>query len=338
MIENFEIVKYKCFENFKLEGLSRINIITGDNNVGKTALLEATYLSCVELFQQDSFFSSLYGAEGVINIALNRDIRPQSKNLTNYFRNFYLKVRVNECKVLRFAYQSKYDFTEEHQKSIRSNDTENEFDECIVMDNAKESIVFSFKFLNGLKDANIMNYINSSKPIQKQLVELYSKIQTKGIQHKFLSYLQVFDKNIVWIEPQLIGDDVYLRVNLHNPDISLLSSELGEGVNRLIQILATILTTSAKVIFIDEIENGIYYKKFKDIWKTIIEIAQKEDVQLFVTTHNEDTIEALKEASEEMEFDDISSIELFKKDGVIHPIVRNYQSFNASVDAGLDIR
>ena len=44
MLKNIEIVKYKCFENFKLENLSRINIITGKNNVGKTALLEAFFL------------------------------------------------------------------------------------------------------------------------------------------------------------------------------------------------------------------------------------------------------------------------------------------------------
>ncbi|NYT26968.1 MAG: AAA family ATPase [Candidatus Thiodubiliella endoseptemdiera] len=45
MIENINIEHYKCFEEFKIEGLDRINIISGKNNVGKTALLEAFLLT-----------------------------------------------------------------------------------------------------------------------------------------------------------------------------------------------------------------------------------------------------------------------------------------------------
>jgi len=129
-----------------------------------------------------------------------------------------------------------------------------------------------------------------------------------------------------------------LRVSLNNPTNHLLTSELGEGINRYIEILASLLSNSGGVVFIDEIENGIHYSKLKDIWKAIIEIVKKENIQLFVTTHDKDTIEALNQASEEMEFEEITSIELFKKDGLVHPIIRVYDSFNATVDSGMDVR
>ena len=44
MIESFEVNSYKCFSDLKIENLSQINIISGGNNVGKTALLELLYL------------------------------------------------------------------------------------------------------------------------------------------------------------------------------------------------------------------------------------------------------------------------------------------------------
>ncbi len=44
MIESFEIQNYRLFRQLKIEKLSRVNLITGKNNVGKTALLEALYL------------------------------------------------------------------------------------------------------------------------------------------------------------------------------------------------------------------------------------------------------------------------------------------------------
>ena len=46
-IENIEIKNFKCFENFSAEGFGRVNLIGGKNNVGKTAFMEACYLSQV---------------------------------------------------------------------------------------------------------------------------------------------------------------------------------------------------------------------------------------------------------------------------------------------------
>jgi AAA15 family ATPase/GTPase len=168
---------------------------------------------------------------------------------------------------------------------------------------------------------------------------LYSEIQSKGIQHKFLEYLKILDANIAWIEPQLIDDELLLRVNLTNPQHSLISSELGEGTNRYIEILATLLSNSNGSVFIDEIENGIHYSKLKDIWKAIIEIVEKESIQLFVTTHDEETIEALVKASEESNYKEISSIHLFRnEENKIVPIVRQYENFSYGVNRGADMR
>ena len=55
-IKNIEIKNFKCFEDFKAEGFGRVNLIGGKNNVGKTAFMEACYLSQVDtlgkLFEQ----------------------------------------------------------------------------------------------------------------------------------------------------------------------------------------------------------------------------------------------------------------------------------------------
>jgi AAA15 family ATPase/GTPase len=40
MINEINIEKYKCFENINIKGFKRINLIVGDNGVGKTTLLE----------------------------------------------------------------------------------------------------------------------------------------------------------------------------------------------------------------------------------------------------------------------------------------------------------
>jgi len=44
-IKNIEIKNFKCFKDFKAEGFGRVNLIGGKNNVGKTAFMEAIYIS-----------------------------------------------------------------------------------------------------------------------------------------------------------------------------------------------------------------------------------------------------------------------------------------------------
>jgi AAA15 family ATPase/GTPase len=43
MIENVSIENFRCFDKTEIKGFSRINLITGKNNSGKTCLLEALY-------------------------------------------------------------------------------------------------------------------------------------------------------------------------------------------------------------------------------------------------------------------------------------------------------
>ncbi len=56
MIPSFEIKNYRLFKHLTIEKLGRVNLITGKNNVGKTALLEAlriyTNYRFIEIFNK----------------------------------------------------------------------------------------------------------------------------------------------------------------------------------------------------------------------------------------------------------------------------------------------
>ena len=44
MYKSFTIKNYRCFDDITVEPLARVNLIAGENNVGKTALLEALFI------------------------------------------------------------------------------------------------------------------------------------------------------------------------------------------------------------------------------------------------------------------------------------------------------
>jgi len=336
MIKDIEIVKYKGFNNLKLDNLSQINIISGDNNIGKTALLEAFFIYNNILFSNLNIFFEVFllnSLDSFLFIAKTRDI--QENRINNYLRNINIRINSNKLKI-DIKYKSIYNFNKKEKEGLTN--FNQDYHDFIVayIDNNLEIFPMDNIPTNHITNSN---YIDSSKPTNRKLVELYSNIQSKGIQHKFLTYLKLLDSDIEWIEPQLLDDEILLRLNLNNPERSLVSSELGEGTNRYIEILCMLLSNSNGAVFIDEIENGIHYTKLYDIWKAIIEIVQKENIQLFVTTHNLESIEALNEASEAMEFNKIASIKLQKnRDNIIYPLIRNYSSFVATVDSGMDIR
>ncbi|NTW19991.1 MAG: AAA family ATPase, partial [Nostocales cyanobacterium W4_Combined_metabat2_030] len=45
MIKNIRIQNFRYFEVLKISGFDKINLISGKNNIGKTALLEALFLN-----------------------------------------------------------------------------------------------------------------------------------------------------------------------------------------------------------------------------------------------------------------------------------------------------
>ena len=57
LIRDLIIKGYRCFEDFSMNGLTRVNLLVGNNNSGKTSFLEAVYL----LVNQPPFYSKNLG-------------------------------------------------------------------------------------------------------------------------------------------------------------------------------------------------------------------------------------------------------------------------------------
>jgi AAA15 family ATPase/GTPase len=73
MIEDIEITNFRCFDQLKVSGCKRINLISGKNNVGKTALLEAIFLNSTPT--KDTILS-------IIDSRINYSITNKTKKLS----------------------------------------------------------------------------------------------------------------------------------------------------------------------------------------------------------------------------------------------------------------
>ena len=90
-------------------------------------------------------------------------------------------------------------------------------------------------------------------------------------------------------------------------------TQLGQGFNRLLGIYSELVVADAKVLLIDEIENGLHYGVLPLVWRGLFLAAMEFDVQIFATTHSWECILAAdKAASEQANYD----LELIRLDRV----------------------
>jgi AAA15 family ATPase/GTPase len=67
---------------------------------------------------------------------------------------------------------------------------------------------------------------------------------------------------------------------------------MGDGINRILYIVLSMVNAQNGYLLIDEFENGLHYSVQKKIWSIIFSLAERLNVQVFVTTHSSDCIKA----------------------------------------------
>lgn len=71
----------------------------------------------------------------------------------------------------------------------------------------------------------------------------------------------------------------------------------GDGLNRLFGIALSLVNAKGGLLLIDEVENGMHHSIQAEVWRAIFRIAAQLDVQVFATTHSWDCIEAFQKAA-----------------------------------------
>ena len=73
----------------------------------------------------------------------------------------------------------------------------------------------------------------------------------------------------------------------------------GDGLNRLLAIVLSLINAGGGLLLVDEFENSLHHTVQLDAWRMIFRIAQDLDVQVFATSHSWDAIEAFQAAAAE---------------------------------------
>ncbi|EGK85328.1 hypothetical protein D0A34_02265 [Microcoleus vaginatus PCC 9802] len=309
MLKEIEIQNFRCFEQIKISGFERVNLIGGKNNAGKTALLEALLLN-------DS-----PQAKSLVTLkALRREPSKVMEAMPNraWDNLFYVLDKEKIIVIL-----GKYESNKNHRIEVLIDKSSNLKKDVFADKDAEEIIDFLSSNESGLSVLTIKltresgEYMQSSviasskgvitsaiptadgsSPIipsfmrisGKNLTEAYDRARLDDKDSEVLKAFQVLDPELESVESFSIGEPtLYLR---RKGESRLPLSLFGDAINRVADIILKLVNSEHKILLVDEIENGIHYTNQRDFWRVLFRLAVELDTQIFATTHSLEMLEA----------------------------------------------
>ena len=286
---NIEVDSYRGMAGLQMSGLSRVNLIAGINNSGKTSLLEALYL----ITRQNDF-------DGLLEIT-----RRRGKVATDQLDPVWMLEQLGyEPLIVRGVFDGLDTMVE-----IRLCQEE---DSSIDRTHYLGSVEISSSFgSNNLSSVNriyksqdrethadslrVLCPIVFSSPFFFNESHRYSGYYHKSVQSKALPDIIKFlrDNMLPSLEDIRLTDERQRFVvtdSRFSAGVDL--SSYGEGLQRM--FLLSLLFASAQhgVILIDEFENALHYKLIAPFSKFVHQLAHKFNVQVFITSHSKECIDS----------------------------------------------
>ena len=328
-LTEIEIKQFKCFTDFKASGFKRVNLIGGKNNIGKTALMEACY---IQVYSKcfDTLTSAIYGI-----YCMRKQHKRDGKSIDDI--SFYSALPEYATKSNLHNTEIEFYFggvlKEKHEFKFKGIDLEEEtsietyllkFDE-----KSKKIRRNELKF----KSTPHVNFIGSLGSFNYEVIDFYAFVQELSKESELNGFIKEFDSSID--EFKVIKEKLKLKVNNKCLDLS----EFGDGLKNYISIICALYACKDGYLFIDEIDNGIYYEHFDRLWGIILTLSKETNCQVFATTHSKEMLESFARVAKKLDEQDISYTLLVKnKQQELKTISFDYEMLEYSMSQEHEVR
>ena len=310
MINSLSIRRFRGIEKLDISDIQRINLIAGRNNVGKSTLLEAIFLfqarTSPDIFMKLKDIRN-FRAGGITGIwePLFYQMDPEHglsicqkegeeegeytiKKDSNYLP--YKVSGVSEDVLAQFRSSTKSSYSLLYQFSQGKYREKGHF--CTDGDNILREATTNQPG-NELHSGTPTRIIRTgNKGTEDFLIEEIGKKELSGEKKDIIQCLQEMDPSIEDIITVAQHGTVQLHIRTNGQWIPL--QYAGDGAINLLYICLAILENKGGIVLIDEIENGLHYSMYKELWRIIDRLTQKANCQLFATTHSAEIIYAVQ--------------------------------------------
>ncbi|WP_131130444.1 AAA family ATPase [Helicobacter pylori] len=357
MIQSVRIKNFKTFKDTQIDGFTKLNIITGGNNVGKSNLLEALYCLVGKSMHPCANITEVYD-----NIR-KEPLTTESKNLMFYGLDTEKEIQIvttldnNQTLDLQIKFIASENqkviesqiipTAEQTQMSSQLNFTLKKNNEEIYNDHLNIAKVPNFPPIPNQSGYN--RQFKNFEPSQLQkllpfksatiipsdvayrqahMIQAVSKICSNNqLEEELNKHLNQFDNNIQSIS---FNTNNQLKLKVKNIKEKVPLSVFGDGLKKYLHIVSAFMADNAKTIYIDEVENGLHFSRMRLLLKNIIDFINNNkdgNLQVFMTTHNQEFIEILDQVIREKDFAHQTKLFCLKQDDQ-YVIPRTYYGEN----------
>lgn len=291
-IKGLNIKNFRGIRNLELQDLGETNILVGKNNSGKTSVLEVIgmmgnpfeignilYLGAQrEILNNQNFYYSILKSmlnplSNSIDIAATIKGKPLDFNITGQQISLVTDVP-HSLKIEAFDGELKTNY-----------DGQLVTEDLMILQTDK-----TFMLSNNL---NLLPVIHIT-PIDHLLENSANEVMKKGEKKELIQLLTIFDKDIIGLE--IVEENQTTVPYIESKRLGLMPlSTYGNGLKRLFLLGSSIIRAEDGILLIDEVETAIHTSALEDVFNWFIKACKRYKVQVFMTTHSIEVIDAILE-------------------------------------------
>lgn len=284
MLKSLKIQHFKRFKELNFPHFKRVNLLAGKNNTGKTGVLEALFL----LLKNDD--------AGQLPATFRN-----SNNVGDVSENFWKWQFLNRDLSKPVIISTETDGFLEYAVALAGRDQQ--VPGFAVRTSAGDNLLVSVKAKrrDGRTIQNPkLNLDAVTLPVrptdpQKDALDYDRVVLKAGGEERLENLLREVEPRLKTIRSIKPYGATLLYVDIGLP-AKIPAIHLGQGFIRLLSIYSELVAGNKQVLLIDEVENGLHHSILKQIWQGLLNLAEKENIQIFATTHSYECIVAAHQA------------------------------------------
>ncbi len=319
MLNDVRITHFKCFRELYLQDLGAVNVIVGDSGSGKTALLESLFLSQSGTPEVILRLRVWRGLGNTVTLAVNKQsyealwrnlfygfdqkqaIRIVAHGSSGLART--LKVHYDKQAPSEISAPTREGFT---KVSVGSTDsmaiTPITFEYTHDTEGVPSTVIYQPSFQGDMMKLGIQPIPSlaaffassfASVVMPGEVAEQFSLLSKAKQAGKFITQMRKLFPRIRDISVEFEGNSPMLYCDVATMAEMVPIGLLSSGMHKLAALMLGIAHHSKGIVLIDELENGIYYKLLPEVWKALHSFAKAFNVQLFVSTHSKECLQAI---------------------------------------------
>jgi AAA15 family ATPase/GTPase len=374
MLESFEINNFRLFQHLEVGRLSRVNLVVGRNNAGKSTFLEAielyasnasstVLLDLVESRQETWFSEAQTHSQNFLGNPVRHlffghelpKIGEEGISLGEVSSNIKLHIGVA-------AYQNKND-NEGTIRKIRISDVQ--FDEDLSnvevflvakegertrrlfrLDRDVRDIRRNSRILYERQESELKytwQIVSTENMPNRKLAALWDLTSLTDLESEVISALRLIDdrvSGVAFVEDISRGrasDNRIPLVKIKGIDEPLTLKSMGDGITRLFHIIVALVNARNGLLLIDEFENGLHWSVQPKVWDIVFQLSKRLNVQVFATTHSRDCIKGFDSVWNK--YPELGAFfRLDAKDGIIKATEYTSETLTDAIDMDVEVR